>query len=399
MRHVHGAAIVIVSALAACGCGSDETPASVAAAGGQAGASGGPAAAGGQAGSSGGSAGTGGAGGAAGSTLSGGSSGTGGSTPPADAGTDGSPAAVWRPFNAQSPWNTPIPANPTLDPNSAALIDDFKNSSQWGVHLDVNIDGYSIPLFWADASTPKVLVTCRTGGHGFVGTNGSNATAMVPIPAGAAPDPQSDHHLLIVDRSTDTEYGMWDTVFANGAWTCGLGALLDLNGTGVRPLAKDATPWWEAHGARAWGVGLSAGLIRPEEIAAGRIEHALVVAYPHIRAGMYVPPASTAQGANGVGAQKDRGIPCGGRIQLDPSIDVDAIAVSAAGKAILRALQIYGAYVGDYSGALSLYGDNSPDARAYWQSIGFGSYVLQDKFDLGKLRVIAIGTMYDNGNG
>jgi hypothetical protein len=382
-------AVVIVSALAACSSSSKENPATFGSsgAGGQAGTTGGSGGAAGQAGS------TGGTGGAAGSSATGGSSGAGGTVPATDA------AAVWRPFNAQSPWNTPIPANPTLDPDSAALIDDFKNSSQYGIHLDVNIDGYSIPLFWADANTPKVTVTCRTGGHGFVGTNGSNATALVPIPTGAAPDAQSDHHLLIIDRSNNTEYGMWDAAFANGAWTCGLGALLNLNGTGVRPLAIEANPWWEAHGARACGFGLVAGLIRPEEIAAGRIDHALVVAYPHIRAGMYVPPASTAQAANGVGAIKTRGIPCGGRIQLDPAIDVDAIAVPAAGKAILRALQIYGAYVGDYSGALSLYGDNSPDARAYWASIGFDSYVLQNKFDLGALRVIQVGTMYDNGNG
>jgi hypothetical protein len=363
--------IAIVSVLAACSS-SSELPA--------------PAA--------GGSSGAGGLGGS-----SGGSAGAGGSPPDSGSTANDAASAPWRPFNAQSPWNTPIPVDAVLDPNSAALIDDFKNSSPYGVHLDVNIDGYSVPLFSAAASTPKMLVTCRIGGHGFVGTNGSNATAMVPIPPGAAPDPQSDHHMLIVDRVANTEYGMWDVAFANGAWTCGLGALLDLGGTGVRPLAKDSNPWWEAHGPRACGFGLSAGLIRPEEIAAGRIDHALVVAYPHIRAGMYVQPASTAQAANGSGAQKDRGIPCGGRIQLDPSIDVDALAVSTAGKAIFRALQIYGAFVGDYSGALSLYGDNSPDARAYWKSIGFGSYILQDKFDLGSLRVIVIGTMYDNGNG
>jgi hypothetical protein len=386
-------AFVIVSSLAACSSGGEQGPAPAAS-----GASGN----GGQTGAPGGSAGAGGAGGQAGTAggaggQAGAAGGAGGSAP-ADGGSDAA-ATTWRPFNAQSPWNTPIPANAALDPNSAALIDDFKKSSPYGIHLDVNIDGYSIPLFWADASTPKVLVTCRTGGHGFIGQNGANATAMVPIPTGATPDPQSDHHLLIVDRAANTEYGMWNAAFANGAWTCGLGALLDLGGSGVRPLAKDANPWWEAHGPRACGLGLSAGLIRPEEIQAGRIDHALVVAYPHVRAGMYVPPASTAQAANGVGAQKDRGIPCGGRIQLDPAIDVGALSVSPAGKAILRALQTYGAYVGDYSGALSLYGDNSPQARAYWTSIGFGSYELDGKFDLGSLRVIAIGTMYDNGNG
>jgi hypothetical protein len=340
-----------------------------------------------------GGAGSGGEANAGGSPASGGSSAAGGS--PATGGT----ASVWRPYSDSSPWNTPIGNDPALDPNSDALIADFESSSAYGEHLDVNIPGFSIPLYWADADTPRVTITCRVGGHGFVGTNGMDATAEIPMPVDAAPDPESDHHLLIIDRSTNTEYGLWDAQYVGGEWTCGLGAMQDLNGDGVRPLAEVADPWWEAHGPRACGFGLSAGLIRPEELAAGVIEHALVVAYPHIRSGWYVSPASTAQASNGVGAEPDRGVPCGGRIQYDPAIDVDSLDVSEAGKAILRALQIYGAYVGDYSGAISLYADNSPEARAYYDSIGFGSYELLDRIDLADFRVIEIGQMYDNGNG
>src|SRR5512145_2652835 len=103
---------------------------------------------------------------------------------------------------------------------------------------------------------------------------------------------------------------------------------------------------------------------------------------PHIRSGFFVSPASTAQATNGSGAEPNRGIPCGGRIQYDPNIDVEALTLSAAGKAIVRALQIYGAYVGDFSGAISLYADNSPEAQAYWKSIGFDSYELQEVIDL-----------------
>lgn len=308
-------------------------------------------------------------------------------------------SSVFRPFADKSPWNTPIGANPKLDANSGALIADLETSSAYGEHLDVNIEGYSIPLFWADASTPRVKVTCRVGGHGFSGNDGMEASAQVPLPAGATPDPESDHHLLIIDRSTNTEYGMWDFSGTNGNYTCGLGATLDLSGTGVRPLADQASPWWEAHGPRACGFGLSAGLIRPDEIRAGLIDHALVIAYPHIRSGFFVSPASTAQASNGSGAEPNRGIPCGGRIQYDPSVDVEALALSAAGKAIVRALQIYGAYVGDYSGAISLYADNAPEAQTYWKSIDFDSYELMDVIDLADFRVLELGTLHDNGNG
>ncbi len=113
-----------------------------------------------------------------------------------------------------------------------------------------------------------------------------DASAMVPWPAGATPDPQSDHHLLIIDHSSMTEWGMWNVVDDGGQWHCGLGATMDLSGSGVRPLAEGNPTWYTSHGPRACGFALVAGLIRREEIAAGAIEHALIVAYPHIQAGI-----------------------------------------------------------------------------------------------------------------
>jgi len=338
----------------------------------------------------GGSAGSGGAGGAAGSSSAGGVAGSGGA------------GGVWRPFSDASPWNTPIPSSPTLDPNSAAMIADWAVSSVYGPHLDVNISGFSVPLYWADASTPKTLVSCDGASYGFaVDKNKQNGTAMIPIPAGAEPDPQSDHHLLVIDRSTNLEWGLWNASNSGGTWTCGMGASMDLLGTGVRPPITNAGADWNfAQGPRACGFALIAGLIRPDEILAGRIDHALVVAYPHIRSGFFTPPASTAQATNGQGegAQRDRGIPCGGRIQLDPSIDVTTLGLTPAGLVIARALQQYGAYVGDYSGALDLYADNAPDAAVQWSA----GLLREDavggspaKLNLTSFRVLQLGTLYD----
>ncbi len=307
-------------------------------------------------------------------------------------------APAWRPFSADSPWNTPIPANPELAPDSDALIADFISSSPWGPHLDVNIPEYSIPLYWADASTPSYQVLADYGGDGWSGTAGANATGTMPIPAGAAPDPASDHHLLVVDLERNLEWGCWNMGFQNGQWHAGLCATADLSGSGVRPPATVA-PWYRAAGARACGFPLVAGLIRTEEIQAGRIDHALVVAYPHVRAGYFTPPASTWQGANGAGAISTRGIPCGGRIQFDPSVDVAALPLSRSGRIIMRALQEYGAYVGDASGALSLYAENAPAAQAYFANGVLDMYELNGKIDLTRFRVIRIGVLYGTGGG
>src|SRR5262249_29698286 len=159
-----------------------------------------------------------------------------------------------------SPWNTPIGDNPALASDSAALIADLRTSSQFGEHLDINIAQFSIPVFYATPNTPSVEVVCELGGLGFSGNNGQNPRAQVPIPAGAAPDPASDHHLCIIDRSRNLEWGMWNTQNNNGTWTCSLGATADLAGDGLRPYKPDNPTWYTSHGARACGFPLIAGL-------------------------------------------------------------------------------------------------------------------------------------------
>jgi hypothetical protein len=316
-------------------------------------------------------------------------------TPSTDAGTA---SRTWRPFNDQSPWNTPIPASPALAPDSAELIADLKNSSEWGQNLDINIAQFSIPLFYATSSTPLVDVLAELGGLGFSGTNGSNAHAQVPIPAGAAPDPMSDHHIAIIDRARNLEWGMWNAKNENGRWTCSLGATADLAGDGLRPFKPENPTWYTSHGARACGFPLIAGLIRTEEIDAGRIEHALIIAYPHIRAGLYMSPASTAQARIGDDSIKTRGIPCGGHVQLDPNLNLDSLGLSRAGRIVAEALQRYGAFVGDYSGAISIYAENSAAAQAHWKGV-LQTYEFANKLDLSRLRVLKYGSVTDDGNG
>jgi hypothetical protein len=310
---------------------------------------------------------------------------------PAPAPSPSPPSAVWRPFNASSPWNTPIGANPALEADSAALINAFIRSTPFGDHLDVNIARFSIPLYQASANTPQQTVAVGLGGEGW-GAGGLGASGPMPIPAGATPDESSDAHMAVITADRTKEYGCFNMNFNRtraGVWYADLCATSDLTGSGVRPFATVANPWWAAHGARACGYPLVAGLIRADEIRAGRIDHALVVAYPGLRRNRFMSPAST---NSDIGA--DYGIPCGGRIQFDPGIDVTKLGLSPSGVTIMRALQQYGAYVGDYSGALSMYADNSPDARAYWSSGVLDTYELRDKIDLSKFRVIKYNTVY-----
>jgi hypothetical protein len=241
--------------------------------------------------------------GAGGSIGSGGSGGTVGRNDAAgvggntrDAGSPGADSAVttWRPFTDASPWNSPIAATPTVDANSATLIADLANiagqTSLW-----INLQQYSVPVYWVDSTTmPMVSVRTSLGGTGFRTGAASDSVAVgsgvAPIPPGAIAAAGTDRHLAIIDRQTKMEWGFWDAANGAGGWTSGEASTMDLAGNGMRPPERNS-PWWAGHGPRACGFPLIAGLISADEIRAGLIEHALVLAYPHIRSRYYTPPA------------------------------------------------------------------------------------------------------------
>lgn len=314
-------------------------------------------------------------------------------------GAGGSSLQCWRPFNDQSPWNTPIAQSAAVDPDSATMIADFSNIAGQ-TQFWINIQDYSVPVYWVDSTTtPLVTVSTGLGGTGFR-TGAANdgvaaGTGQAPIPNGATGAAGTDRHLAIIDRNLSQEWGLWDAVEDASGWTAGEASTLDLAGTGVRPPERNA-PWWAGHGPRACGYGLINGLITAEDLACGVIDHALVVAYPHIRSRYYTPPASTAQGTT-TDAIATRGVLCGGRIQLDPALDVSTLGLSNTGQIIARTLQKYGAYIGDFSGAVSLYADASATARQTYTTIGLSNDSAQG-IPLNRFRVLQIGTTYDNGN-
>lgn len=305
---------------------------------------------------------------------------------------------AWRPFSNESPWNEKIPADAKTDPESQQLID----SLSLGGFL-VNIKDWSVPVYYVDSDTARMInvINSRPGVYG-IGFAEPNRVPLLPWFVASPPvGPNSDNHMCIVDTTKMVEWGMWATrKNKKGQWTTGLGAVTNLRGTGV------AKPWYEqkreldAARARASGFPLIAGLIRPDEIKAGRIDHALVFAYPRARAEFLIPPASTAQVAF-MQANNRFGIPMGGRIQLDPSVNVDTLNLNRAGRIIARALQEYGAYCGDYAGATVLYADNAPSALKKWKGVLTKDdllHVFTPEFIRAHFRVIKMGTLLPGQN-
>jgi hypothetical protein len=306
--------------------------------------------------------------------------------------------SAWRPFNNKSIWNTKIPAGTKTDPQSQQLIDSLAIGGFY-----INIHDWSIPVYFVNSDTiPKVnVINSRPGiyGKGFKEPN--HIPVMPNFIASPPVGDFSDNHLCIIDTNKMLEWDMWAArKNKEGNWTTGLGAVTDLKSTGVEK------PWFEqenefdAHRSRAGGFPLIAGLIRPDEIKAGKIEHTLVFAYQRGRSEFFIPPASTAQATINEMSNKS-GIPMGGRIQLDPNINVDTLKLNRACKIIAKALQEYGAFNGDYAGATVLYADNAPSALTQWKGILNNEDLLKvftPEFIKKHFRVIEMGNLLPGQN-
>jgi len=200
----------------------------------------------------------------------------------------------------------------------------------------------------------RFRVACRTGWACTLGAFGAFA-----IPVTAKQDPSADGHLAVYDPATRREWDMWQ---AKPAWTASAGSAVSTTGDGI---AATGT----ASGDAA-NFPLLGGLIRPEEILQGHIDHALVFSLPGIASGAPICPAThNAQTTSDPSALRE-----GQRVQLDPSVDVDALSIPGWEKTIARAMQQYGMYLRDNGGTLGVYAEN-PISRGYdaWSPLGLGS--------------------------
>ena len=104
----------------------------------------------------------------------------------------------------------------------------------------------------------------------------------VPIEGGAAST--GDRHVIVVDRSTCTDYELFDAHPPAGGkpWTAGSGAIFHLRSDHLRPAG-----WTSADAA---GLPILPGLARYSEARAGAIDHALRFTAPCTSA-HYVSPA------------------------------------------------------------------------------------------------------------
>ena len=150
----------------------------------------------------------------------------------------------------------------------------------------------------------------------------------------------NDGHLVVVDTTTRTYYDFWKlTVDAQGRpVSTNVGAIFsgNLNGNG--------TPG----GTAAYITGLAGDILPGELDCATCLNHALLAIVPGT------------MNSSGMGSQApvfhyDGATPGaifreGAKLRFDPAMNIAALPASTATKAILRALQLYGAVIVDQTG-------------------------------------------------
>ena len=172
------------------------------------------------------------------------------------------------PLASDSLWNKDI-ANSPVDVNSDAIINFI--GPNIGLHPDFGAGQYQgsyigIPYTVVSGTQSPVAID-------FTAYGDESDPGPMPIPASAPiegyPNPGSgDRHVLVLDNSNCFLYELYGASPNNdGSWSADSAAVWDL-------LADEQRPWtWTS--ADAAGLPIFPGLVRYDEVAAGRIQHAL----------------------------------------------------------------------------------------------------------------------------
>lgn len=272
--------------------------------------------------------------------------------------------AYGRPYGPNAPWNVPAALLAT-HPQSALYAERLwtLGSARPG-NINLTFAGYTCPVYDVREATLEVPVTVkwRTALHG---------TRLPWNPAWKSPA-GSDRQVILLDPPTGREWNLWRVGFKNGRRVCTNGNLVP------------GSYWTREVGfapSRGCGIPYLAMLVRPQEVEAGLIAHALSMPVLNPDSQVYVAPATKLEGKR---SAIPNGIPEGMRFVLDVSdADIEGwiaalpsalpAATRRSARVIARALRDYGWFVTDTSGGAHLQFEEWGSAGAAWQSLGLGT--------------------------
>jgi len=225
----------------------------------------------------------------------------------------------------QRAWNQDVSRAP-LDPNSRAIIDNLGGD----LHPDFGSPRqYGIPYKVVGKHAKRVKV--RFTAYGDESDHGAYRVPLkAPVEGGAGAD--GDRHVIAYDKARCKLYELYRAFPGKRRWSADSGVIWDLRSTGLRT-AGDTS-------ADAAGLPIFPGLVRYDEVAAGRVDHAIRVTFDTTRDGWF-EPASHCAGSTGSADAPAMGT----RLRLRSGYDVSGIGGQA--KPIAEALKRYGMIVAD----------------------------------------------------
>jgi hypothetical protein len=292
-------------------------------------------------------------------------------------GVGAQPVRRW--FSDPSPLNTPIAAGAEVDPSSAAMVKALQadaETKRWSI----GVKYYSVPIYYSGPGTKRYTVSLTASWRP------RSALVDAPIPDDARPDPGSDGHMAVIDTKSGCFYEYFEARRVGSGWQAKWANRGLMSGTGIQP---------KGYSTRDAGFVNFAGLIRPEELKAGVIDHALVFSTMYTAPGGVVAPATS---GTGVATAPSGALPLpeGAHVQLDPRLDLNSLGLEPWQKTIARALQVYGMYLVD-TGSLGLYAVNplSFGTNPYSEIWGDGNYAFMPTSLVSRLRVLKLGPRFN----
>jgi hypothetical protein len=248
-------------------------------------------------------------------------------------------------FPKTNPWNQRVDRLPVAA-NSDAIINSIGRDET--VHADFgaglwNGGPIGIPITVVRGAQKKVRVAFEYADESDHGP--------YPIPRNVkiegGPRSDGDRHALILDRDNCRLYEVFALYPAgSGRWRAGSGAIWNLRSNRLRPAG-----WTSADAA---GLPILPGLARYDEVARGRIDHALRFTVRRTRRAYVHPARHYASDSN------DRNLPpMGLRLRLKASYAIAGYPRQA--RIVLEALKRYGMLVADNGSDWYITG--APDPR------------------------------------
>ena len=233
-------------------------------------------------------------------------------------------------FPADNIWNRDISSLP-VDSHSAAWIANSGGSSRL-IHPDFGSSGtsipYGIPYIVVTDSHPKVGITFDYADESDAGPYPFGGDT--PIEGGAGSG--GDQHAIMLDSSTCTLYEMYNANYSPAGSTAGSGAIWNLRSDALRP-----ANWTSADAA---GLPILPGLLRPEEVASGVVDHAIRMTVSTTDKSFIWPARHQAGSVNDASYP-----PMGARFRLKAGVDISHF--SADTQVVLTAMKHYGTIVAD----------------------------------------------------